>query len=47
MKTETLATAIIISSIALTGFQVVYTQVLDRDVVYGTISIADTANPEP
>jgi hypothetical protein len=31
MKTETLATAVIImTSIALTGFQVVYAQVLDR-----------------
>lgn len=32
MKTETFAIAAITASIALSGFQVVYAQVLDRDV---------------
>ena len=45
MKIETLATAVIMASIALTGFQVLYAQVLDRDVeaptpgLNGTVSI--------
>ena len=48
MKTETLAaTAIIMASIALTGFQVVYAQVLDRDVEAPTPGLNGTASTEP
>ena len=47
MKTETLAaTAIIMASIAVTGFQVVYAQVLDRDVEAPTPGLNGTASTE-
>jgi hypothetical protein len=50
LKTETLAvTAVIIiimASIALTGFQVVYAQVLDRDVEAPTFGLNDTASTQ-
>jgi hypothetical protein len=48
MKTETLATAVIMASIALTSFQVVYAQVIDRDVeapAPGLNGTASTASP--
>jgi hypothetical protein len=48
MKTETLATAVIImTSIALTGFQVVYAQVLDRDVEAPTPGLNGTTSAPP
>jgi hypothetical protein len=46
MKTETLATAIIMASITLTGFQVVYAQVLDRDVEAPAPGLNGTASTE-
>jgi hypothetical protein len=46
MKTETLATAVIMASIALTGFQVVYAQVLDRDVETPTPGLNGTVSTE-
>lgn len=46
MKTETLATTVIMASIALTGFQVVYAQVLDRDVEAPTPGLNGTAITE-
>lgn len=48
MKTDTLATAVIMASIALTSFQVVYAQVIDRDVeapAPGLNGTASTASP--
>jgi hypothetical protein len=47
MKTETLATAVILASIALPGFQVIYAQVLDRDVEAPTPGLNGTASTEP
>ena len=46
MKTETLATAVIMASIALTSFQVVYAQVLDRDIEAPAIGLNGTASTE-
>jgi hypothetical protein len=46
MKTETLAT-VIMASIALTGFQVVYAQVLDRNVEAPTPGLDGTASAPP
>jgi len=46
MKTETLA-IIIMASIAPTGFQVVYAQVLDRDMEAPTPGLNGTASAEP
>jgi hypothetical protein len=46
MKIETLAT-VIMASIALTGFQVVYAQVLDRDVEAPTPGLNGTAGAPP
>lgn len=46
MKTETLAT-VIMASIALTGFQVVNAQVLDRDVEAPTPGLNGTAGAPP
>jgi hypothetical protein len=46
MKKETLATAVIMASIALTGFQVVYAQVLDRDVEAPAPGLNGTATTE-
>jgi hypothetical protein len=48
MKTETLAAAVIIimASIALTGYQVVYAQVLDRDVEAPATGLNGTASTE-
>jgi hypothetical protein len=46
MKTETLAT-IIMTSMALTGFQVVYAQVLDRNVEAPTPGLDSTASAPP
>jgi hypothetical protein len=45
MKTEIFATAIIMIGIGLTGFQVVYAQVLDRDVEATTPGLNGTAPP--
>jgi hypothetical protein len=45
MKTEIFATAIIMVGIVLTGFQVVYAQVLDRDVEAPTPGLNGTAPP--
>ena len=45
MKTETLATAVIMASIALTSFQVVYAQ-LDRDVEAPAPGLNGTASTE-
>ena len=45
MKTETLATAVIMASIALTSFQVVYAQ-LDRDVEAAAPGLNGTASTE-
>ena len=45
MKTETLATAVIMASIALTSFQVVYAQ-LDRDVEAPAAGLNGTASTE-
>jgi hypothetical protein len=48
MKTETLAiTAVIMASISMTGFPVVYAQVLDRDVEAPTPGLNGTASTEP
>jgi len=47
MKTETLATAAILASIALPGFQVIYAQVLDRDVEAPTPGLNGTVSTEP
>ena len=46
MKIETLATVIMIS-MALTGFQVVYAQVLDRNVEAPTPGLNGTASAPP
>jgi hypothetical protein len=46
MKTETLVTAVIMASITLIGFQVVYAQVLDRDVEVPTPGLNGTASTE-
>jgi hypothetical protein len=46
MKTETLATAVILASIALPGFQVIYAQVLDRDVEAPTPGLNGTTSTE-
>jgi hypothetical protein len=46
MKIETLASAVIMASIALTGFQVVYAQVLDRDVEAPAPGLNGTASTE-
>jgi len=46
MKIETLASAVIMASIALTGFQVVYAQVLDRDVETPTPGLNGTVRTE-
>ena len=46
MKIETLA-SVIIASIALIGFQVVYAQVLDRDVEAPTPGLNGTASAPP
>lgn len=47
MKTETLATAaFIMASIVLTGFQIAYAQVLDRDVEVPTPGLNGTATTE-
>jgi hypothetical protein len=46
MKKETLATAVIMAIIALTGFQVVYAQVLDRDVEAPAPGLNGTATTE-
>ena len=48
MKKETLATVVIMASIAMTGFQVVYAQVIDRDVeapAPGLNGTASTGSP--
>jgi hypothetical protein len=45
MKTEIFATTIIMVGIVLTGFQVVYAQVLDRDVEAPTPGLNGTAPP--
>jgi hypothetical protein len=47
MKTEIVATAIIMIGIGLTGFQVVYAQVLDRDVEAPTSGLNGTAGAPP
>jgi hypothetical protein len=47
LKTETLAAAAFIISIALTGFQVVYAQVLDRDVEAPAPGLNGTASTGP
>jgi hypothetical protein len=47
MKTEIFATAIIMIGVGLTGFQVVYAQVLDRDVEAPTPGLNGTASAEP
>jgi hypothetical protein len=44
MKKETLATVVIMASIAMTGFQVVYAQVIDRDVEAPTPGLNGTAS---
>ena len=46
MKIEILA-IVIMASIALTGFQVVYAQVLDRDVAAPTLGLNGTAGASP
>jgi hypothetical protein len=46
MKIETLA-SVIMASIALIGFQVVYAQVLDRDVEVPTPGMNGTVSTEP
>jgi hypothetical protein len=46
MKTETLTTAVIMASIALTGFHVVHAQVLDRDVETPTPGLNGTVSTE-
>jgi hypothetical protein len=46
MKTETLATAVIMASMALPGFQVVYAQVLDRNVETPAPGVNGTASTE-
>jgi hypothetical protein len=46
MKTETIATAAIMASIALTSFQVVYAQVIDRDVEAPAPGLNGTASTE-
>jgi hypothetical protein len=46
MKTETLTTAVIMTSIALTSFQVVYAQVIDRDVEAPAAGLNGTASTE-
>jgi hypothetical protein len=46
MKTETIATAVIMTSIALTSFQVVYAQVIDRDVEAPAAGLNGTASTE-
>ena len=48
MKKETLATVVIMASVAMTGFQVVYAQVIDRDVeapAPGLNGTASTGSP--
>jgi len=47
LKTETLATVVIMASITLTCFQVVYAQVLDRDVEAPTPGLNGTVSTEP
>jgi hypothetical protein len=47
MKPETFAIAAIMASIALTGFQVVYAQVLDRDVEAPTPGLNGTTSAPP
>jgi hypothetical protein len=47
MKTETFAIAAIMASIALTGFQVVCAQVLDRDVEAPTPGLNGTTSAPP
>jgi hypothetical protein len=46
MKTETLAT-VIMASTALIGFEVVYAQVLDRDIEAPTPGLNGTASTDP
>ena len=46
-QTEIFATAIIMVGIVPTGFQVVYAQVLDRDVEAPTPGLNGTASTEP
>jgi len=46
MKIETLASAVIMASITLTGFQVVYAQVLDWDVETPTPGLNGTVSTE-
>ncbi|MGC1134203.1 MAG: hypothetical protein WA941_15360 [Nitrososphaeraceae archaeon] len=46
LKTETLATVVIMASITLTCFQVVYAQVLDRDVGAPTPGLNGTTSTE-
>jgi hypothetical protein len=46
MKREPLATAVIMASIALTSFQVVYAQVIDRDVEAPAPGLNGTASTE-
>jgi hypothetical protein len=46
LKTETLATAAFMASIALTGFQIAYAQVLDRNVEAPTPGLNGTASTE-
>jgi hypothetical protein len=47
MKTEILVTAVIMACIALPSFQVLYAQVLDRDVETTTLGLNGTASAEP
>ena len=47
MKTEVFATAIIMIGIGLAGFQVVYAQVLDRDVEAPMPGMNGTVSTEP
>jgi hypothetical protein len=46
LKTETFAAAVFMASIALTGFQVVYAQVLDRDVEVPAPGLNGTVSTE-
>src|ERR687897_739550 len=47
MITEMLAIAVIMVSIAMTGFQIAYAQVLDRDVEAPTPGLNGTASTKP
>src|SRR5918996_986137 len=47
MITEMLAIYVIMVSIAMTGFQIAYAQVLDRDVEVPTPGLNGTASTEP